>query len=208
MANEKGPLLSALEEVRKNPTITSQALAARSAKNTRPAPPVEGLETVLWGNTRSLSKPHDPIVWERMCASYPRPYYTVELVTRSQAEAIIAAERKQKDHFADLAERRFEELRELKADNAALTARVKELEGEVFHDPALGITWKQICEQFDKECTHHQERSQTLETQLAAAEKALAWYANPEIYKPHPHGIGFEDRDKSYVAKAALEAKP
>lgn len=51
------------------------------------------LVTVLWGNARSLSQPHDPVVWERVCASYPRPYYTVELVTRSQAEELLAEER-------------------------------------------------------------------------------------------------------------------
>jgi len=32
---------------------------------------------------------------------------------------------------------------------------------------------------------------------------ALAFYANPEIYKPHPHGPAFDRRDLSYAAKAA-----
>lgn len=34
--------------------------------------------------------------------------------------------------------------------------------------------------------------------------EALRFYADPEIYKPHPHGPAFEDRDKSHVAIAAL----
>jgi len=34
--------------------------------------------------------------------------------------------------------------------------------------------------------------------------KALAFYANPEIYKPHPHGPAFDRRDLSDVARAAL----
>ncbi len=33
---------------------------------------------------------------------------------------------------------------------------------------------------------------------------ALQWYADPERYKPHPHGLAFERRDISYVARAAL----
>ena len=37
-------------------------------------------------------------------------------------------------------------------------------------------------------------------------EGALEWYANPEIYKPHPHGIAFDNRDLSYHARAVLSA--
>lgn len=36
-------------------------------------------------------------------------------------------------------------------------------------------------------------------------EAALEWYANPQIYKPHPHGPAFDDRDLSFRARAALE---
>lgn len=35
--------------------------------------------------------------------------------------------------------------------------------------------------------------------------EALRWYANPEVYKPHPHGPAFDRRDLSFVARAALE---
>ena len=34
--------------------------------------------------------------------------------------------------------------------------------------------------------------------------KALKWYANAEIYKPHPHGPAFDERDLSWHARAAL----
>jgi hypothetical protein len=34
--------------------------------------------------------------------------------------------------------------------------------------------------------------------------KALEFYANPEIYKPHPHGPAFDRRDLSFHAVAAL----
>ena len=34
--------------------------------------------------------------------------------------------------------------------------------------------------------------------------KTLEFYANPEIYKPHPHGPAFDRRDLSYHAVTAL----
>lgn len=39
-------------------------------------------------------------------------------------------------------------------------------------------------------------------------EEALRFYANPEVYKPHPHGPAFDRRDISETARRALEAKP
>ena len=42
------------------------------------------------------------------------------------------------------------------------------------------------------------------EARIAVLEKALEFYANPEIYKPHPHGAAFDRRDKSYIARTAL----
>ena len=33
---------------------------------------------------------------------------------------------------------------------------------------------------------------------------ALRWYADPEVYKPNSHGIAFDRRDLSYVARAAI----
>jgi len=42
----------------------------------------------------------------------------------------------------------------------------------------------------------------------AALREALSFYANPEVYRPHPHGIAFERRDISDIAIAALEVKP
>lgn len=38
--------------------------------------------------------------------------------------------------------------------------------------------------------------------------EALKWYANPEVYKPHPNGLAFDRRDLSYHASAALKEKP
>jgi len=38
--------------------------------------------------------------------------------------------------------------------------------------------------------------------------EALKWYANPEVYKPHPNGLAFDRRDLSYHARAADEETP
>ena len=35
--------------------------------------------------------------------------------------------------------------------------------------------------------------------------EALRFYANPNVYKPHPHGIGFDDHDLSFVARFAID---
>jgi hypothetical protein len=45
------------------------------------------------------------------------------------------------------------------------------------------------------------KRKDALIRELVAA---LEFYVNPEIYKPHPHGLGFDNRDLSFSAKAAL----
>ena len=37
-----------------------------------------------------------------------------------------------------------------------------------------------------------------------ALREALEFYANPEVYRPHSHGVAFDRRDISYVALAAL----
>lgn len=36
--------------------------------------------------------------------------------------------------------------------------------------------------------------------------EALRFYADPEIYKPHPHGPAFDRRDLSFRAREALAA--
>nr|WP_313022895.1 hypothetical protein [Brucella intermedia] len=141
---------------------------AEHLENTRPTPvaPVSPdatgkcgeLVTVLWGNARSLSQPHDPVVWERVCASYPRPYYTVELVTRSQAEELLAAERADKRIWMEKAAIEAERVERLETDNAALTARVKELDR--CHEGTIDL------------CLRKTAQIEVLEAKLAAAEKS------------------------------------
>ncbi|KEA07173.1 hypothetical protein [Rhizobium rhizogenes] len=42
------------------------------------------------------------------------------------------------------------------------------------------------------------------EVLLEEARGVLEWYASPEIYKPHPHGLAFDRRDLSSSAKSFL----
>ena len=228
---------------------------------TRPAAPVEGLETARreyrWGGDKN---------WKAYGPIFTMPDMEVrELVTRSQAEAIIAAEWAEKEAWknasieldkaqeaieADNAAKveqerlRFEGdldkwmkiigagitgyqpeayalmdlachdfvklrseiaaiagqldceadgdsilniIREDKADNASLTGRVKELDQ----------SRAEILNQQDKGWRELQNRTEALETQLAAARKAL------EFIVKYP-------RSESAIiaARAALEAKP
>ena len=49
-------------------------------------------------------------------------------------------------------------------------------------------------------------RIEALEGENARLREGLKFYANPQIYKMHPHGLGFDDRDLSYSARAVLAA--
>ena len=42
------------------------------------------------------------------------------------------------------------------------------------------------------------------QAEIERLRKALEFYANPEIYKPHPHGPAFDRRDLSFHALSAL----
>ena len=50
-----------------------------------------------------------------------------------------------------------------------------------------------------------QSRAEAAEAKLANAREALEFYADPAIYKPHPHGLAFERRDLSFHARATLK---
>ncbi len=171
---------------------------------TRPAAPVEGLERygLNW---------HDEM----------EPNSEGDYVLFSQAEAIIAAERAEKE-LAQQAEEEAKDLfwsiysvylakggvpvstdkarsalsnkiATLEADNTALTARVKELEAEL--DQAIGVI-----EDRSSEC-------KALETKLAAAQKALSDIASHDmICLKDPYRAILQDMINT--ARAALEAKP
>lgn len=68
----------------------------------------------------------------------------------------------------------FEEKEARIADNAALTARIKELEADVKREAQSSTNNAQ-------DCLDEQLRAEALEAKLVAAEKALEFYANPAI---------------------------
>jgi hypothetical protein len=66
-----------------------------------------------------------------------------------------------------------------------------------------------IAARFEKALTEgakRREERDAAERKLAMAREAMEFYADPNIYKPHPHGIAFDDRDVSFKAKNTLAA--
>lgn len=177
------------------PVTVDDRLALMDAHNyavTRPAAPVEGLERYdisMFGNG----------IVEMGGGQYVR---------FDQAEAIIAAERvensvlrKEVDRLQTKAMVAVDVTRDLEANNAALTAKFKKITDALSNVIVINEVGHYVNDAVVGHIFY-------LETQLSEAKKALGWYANPEIYKPHPHGVAFDNRDVSYVARAALEAKP
>lgn len=107
-----------------------------------------------------------------------------ELVTRSQAEELLAAERAKTERWHKKAmdagvivhsdgttsHPMRKELDDLKTDNAAKDARVKELEADVKREAQSSTHNAQ-------DCLDEQLRAEALEAKLAAAEKALEPFA-------------------------------
>ncbi|WP_152849615.1 hypothetical protein [Brucella intermedia] len=161
------------------------ALATAALQNnTRPAPADTdtGLETVGYVTPEWLAKHCSA----HTITAQPTPSWTEAVVTRSQAEELLAAERAEKERLADdyqaIREQLFRgwrECQDLKADNAALTARVKELEEALDSDPSGSDLWRywsrKACETSQK-YVDEVDRAEALEAKLAAAEKALETY--------------------------------
>lgn len=128
--------------------------------NTRPAAPVEGLET------KGYMRPEDRGQLSFWVSKNQNAYYREPVVARPQAEAIIAAERAKGEKFEKMWLDVEVENTKLKTDNEALTARFGELE-KINADlcrshGVLNVTGAKLDEQV-----------KALETQLAATKKAL-----------------------------------
>jgi len=158
--------------VRFYPYQTEQQASEAAAAFTLPAPAATdtGLETVGYTNKNYTS------IWrgEQCC----NPEYKIAVVTRSQAEELLAAEiRRERDlaekQLSEVVDRMSDDYLALKADNAAKETRIKELEEEV--------EWAQNAVLARQR--HAEARCETLEAKLAAAEKALEFYANRENWK-------------------------
>lgn len=146
--------------------------------NTRPAPAATdtGLETLAHMAKSRMG-------W------VPAPHWSGEAVClRSQAEELLAAERAEKEKAQ--ASRLYwkGKHQKLEADNAALTARVKELEDRLEFDPGGGdrIDALESALEFSR---HGRE---CLEAKLAAAEKAL------EHLTLHANSLALADIDRTH----------
>ncbi|MCO7736394.1 hypothetical protein NJB95_07185 [Brucella intermedia] len=124
------------------------------------------------------------------------------LVLRSQAEGLLAAEREAQQRLLDIIEEANDDKEALEADNAALTARIKELEDRLEFDPGGGdrIDALESALEFSR---HGRE---CVEAKLAAAEK---------VRKAAEHVVWFDwsDNDDDAVKavsdlRSVLEGQP
>lgn len=144
-----------------------EALAKAALKSVAPvSPDATGKCGELVANVWALVKPDGNLVEVTRYASMAnlwreRGYHPAEYVTRSQAVELLAAERVEKEELRE-ALRAVVEAR--KADNAAKDARIKTCKQQ---KEAAVDNWKICAAQIE-----------ALETQLAAAEKALERAAN------------------------------
>ena len=87
---------------------------------------------------------------------------------------------------------------------SGLAARIKALEAD---NAALRADNDRLTASLAAEVTESEAlRAQLTEARAGEDElrEALAQYANPDLYRSHPHGLAFDRRDKSYIAIAAL----
>ena len=178
-----------------------------SAWNTRPAAPVEGLETICIAH--SWDGHGYQYIDSGSGSDWQTRHVGEELVPRSQAEAIIAAERSIRKTAEQRLAQSQDDLKQARADNAALTARVKELEkinanlmGDDEDKPRY--TTKRLKQEITR-------ATEALETQLAAARKALEGIASFKEKDGKDAATREWNRAGLYasgIARAALEAKP
>ncbi|KAB2680370.1 hypothetical protein [Brucella pseudintermedia] len=237
------------------PMRTHKAKEVVDAMNTRPAPAATdtGLETVAGVSISKKFYDHLDALAGYFIARPPTPDHEFvrvcngdlrklneflnninsdELVTRSQAVELLAAERARYVEASQRATneeslrdtmhrglRRWKERAEkAEADNAALTARVKEMEEALDSDPSgsdLWRYWSRKAREASQKYVDEVDRAEALEAKLAAAEKAL------EPFADHANDRAVDDtgwRDKETVkivvsigdlrkARAVLEGK-
>ncbi|WP_431570230.1 hypothetical protein [Brucella tritici] len=164
---------------------------AERLENTRPSPvaPVSPNATGKCGELVTVAQIDTGRKWRVHFLT--RPVRGEELVTRSQAEELLAAERAETERWQSIAKTRWQKLGKALADNAALTARIDVLESLRPHwakgyssdsiaaqaaTTALTELWKILGASNQTEAV---SKVVALEAKLAAAEKDVAtWKAN------------------------------
>jgi len=208
MANEC-PIHDALTSFLNEPDSSFEG-----AFKTPPVALVEGLEVVGIQHMRSVDGK-----WHYGEAEYANQDER-ELVTRSQAEAIIVAERADKKIWMEKAAIEAERVTKLEADNAALTARVKELELQLSVSKETAKIKRVEYLDLDQDHSELKADYAVSEAQLKAVSKALeaTHEAISEYYRYQTGGEmrgsydGKPERNalwkSMYQARAALEARP
>lgn len=146
--------------------------------HTRPAPAATdtGLVTVAWQRNIGGSDVENWVSHFILDLDAALGCPVRELVTRSQAVELLAAERAEKEIAERANERCLKETSKLRADNAALTARVKELEG--INANLMGDD-EDKPRYTTKRLKHEIARAtEALEAKLAAAQEALEPFAD------------------------------
>ncbi|WP_128094039.1 hypothetical protein [Brucella pituitosa] len=151
--------------------------------NTRPAPAATdtGLVTVGYVTPGWLAKHCSA----HTITAQPTPAWTEAVVTRSQAEAIIAVERAMRKTAEQRLAQSQDDLKQVRADNAALTVEIERLQkinAMIMGDDeaAPRYTTKRMKQEVERatqvmrgEASDREAYVRSLETQLAAARKAL-----------------------------------
>ncbi|MCX2697868.1 hypothetical protein [Ochrobactrum chromiisoli] len=192
---------------------TCEAWAEYDRLYTRRGAAVEGLETVAVQYEVTASN------WTLLKPVISEPKNRRELVIRSQAEAIISAERSIRKTAEQRLAQSQDDLKQARANNAALTARVNGFEG-FLDDLAEILGCERDIGDVVNELDAINNRAEALEAQLAAARKALeaTHEAISEYYRYQYGGEmrgsydGKPEREglwkAMYQARAVLEAKP
>ena len=188
--------------VRFYPYKTEQQAKDAVSTFTRPAAPVEGLETIGYVHRGTAALLMEGAVSKAVLVQKPGGDFKHPVVFAEQAEAIIAAIkadcRKVVEDYHTLATNASKRADDLEADNAALTARVKDLE-------RINKTQATSAEVIFSAATNDAKKIRPLETQLAAARKGLAFYADVHKYPaPLTGGMGALWSDCGAIARAAL----
>ena len=150
--------------------------------------------------------------------AYMVPHPNGQYVSRSQAEELLAAERAEKERLAGIASEQMARAEKAEADNAALSAKLETANALVAcccGDPVDAHNMGSGHSPVDQ---YHYAFMQ-LEAKLAAAQKALEFYANRENWKNgrfeqaeggtvlrhHPSSV---HKDRGAKARAVLGGKP
>lgn len=105
-----------------------------------------------------------------------------------------------RQNAADMIEALLDTIEGLEGENARRHAGWQDSERRISNQLSYIEELKTECDQFEA-------RALAAEQRVVEMESALRFYANPELYKPHPHGPAFDHRDVSYVAIRALASE-